>query len=64
MQGISASRRQTVIGLALLDAVILVTAGIVAAKLRFPGELFLTEMAQLTAHPMFVRKNADPSHPE
>ncbi len=54
MQRIAASRQQTVIGLALLDAVILVASGIAATWLRFRSVQFGVEMELMAEHPGFV----------
>ncbi len=54
MHGISATRWQTAYGLSILDALILVVSGVVAAWMRFTPAFFEREMAEFAAHPGFI----------
>ncbi len=54
MHGISAARWQTAYGLTILDALILIASGVLAAWVRFTPAFFEREMAEFAAHPGFI----------
>jgi lipopolysaccharide/colanic/teichoic acid biosynthesis glycosyltransferase len=54
MQRIGSSQRLTALLLAVADSVILAGAAVVAARIRFGGELFADEFGKTLDHPWFI----------